>query len=331
MHIRLSLAVFLIAFLAFSCRDNSNKFVVDDASLPDMEVDVMRYGKALFELDVDELSSGLKQIKPDFPLFLGADLNDSANIKQIKSFVSDTALIRIYKKTAEVFPDNDYLNSKLTYLFRYMEHYFPNIKTPKVYTYVSGMQYENPIWIQDSILIIALDVYLGPDFEPYSGLGLPRYKISCMRPENLAVDVAKQYYNQYLTQKTPQKTLLDRMLASGKLMYFLDMVLPETPDSIKSCFTADQLKWTEENEKNIWAFLIENDLLFSNDYRSQQKWMMDGPFTTGFSKRSPARLGVWVGRQIIGDFMDNNPEISINELIKFKDSQKLLRDSRYKP
>ncbi|NOY48955.1 MAG: hypothetical protein GXO88_00085 [Chlorobi bacterium] len=331
MHIRLSVAVFLIALLAFSCRDNSNKFVVDDASLPDIEVDVMRYGKALFELDVDELSSGLKQIKPDFALFLDADLDDSANIKQIKSFVGDTALIRIYKKTTELFPDNDYLNSRLTSLFRYMEYYFPNIKTPKVYTYVSGMQYENPIWIRDSILIIALDVYLGPGFEPYSGLGLPRYKISCMRPENLAVDVAKQYYNQYLTQKTPQKTLLDRMLAAGKLMYFLDMLLPETPDSIKFCFTADQLKWTEENEKNIWAFMIENDLLFSNDYRSQQKLMMDGPFTTGFSKRSPARLGVWMGRQIIGDFMDNNPEISINELIRFKDSQKLLRDSGYKP
>jgi hypothetical protein len=180
-------------------------------------------------------------------------------------------------------------------------------------------------------MIIGLDIYLGPDFIPYYGLGLPKYKISCMRPENLDVDVAKQFYSQYLMKRTQQNTMLDRMVSAGKLMYYLDMVLPHSSDSLKICYTSDQVKWCEENEDNIWAFLIDSDLLFSTDYKSHSKLMMDGPFTSGFSKRSPARIGVWVGWQIINDYMENNPSIDINDMLNNSDSQQILHNSGYKP
>ncbi len=324
--------VFLVTIIFYSCEDKSNKFLVDDAKLPDIQVDVKRYGKAIFEIDTLKMAEGLKMIKAEFPLFLNADLEDTSNVNQIKNFVSDTALIRIYNKTTDVFPNNQYLDKQLSSLFSYLKYHFPTINIPtSVYTYVSGMQYESPVYIQDSIMIIGLDLYLGGDFLPYYGLGLPKYKIACLRPENLDVDVAKQFYNQYLMRRTPQNTLLDRMISAGKLMYYLDAVLPYCSDSLKICYTTDQLKWCQKNEENIWAFLIDNDLLFSTDYKSQSKLMMDGPFTSGFSKRSPARIGIWVGWQIIRDYMENNPQTDINDLLNVSDSQKLLHDSGYKP
>lgn len=324
--------VLLISIVLYSCEDNTNKFIVDDSKLPEIQVNVKRYGKAIFEIDTSKMANGLKSIKPDYPLFLNADLDDTSNVNQIKNFVSDTALIRIYNKTAEIFPDNKYLNENLRSLFSYLKYHFPQINLPKyVYTYVSGLQYESPIWMQDSIMIIGLDLYLGGDFAPYYGLGLPKYKISCMRPENLNVDVAKQFYNQNLNRRVPQNTLLDRMISAGKLMYYLDMVLPHSADSLKICYTSDQLNWCRDNEENIWAFLIDNELLFSTDYKSQSKLMVDGPFTAGFSKRSPARIGVWVGWQIVSDYMENNPSKNINKLLEISDSQLLLHDSGYKP
>ena len=329
--LRKIVSLVFISILFFSCDNEENKFIVDDSKLPEIQINVKRYGKALFDLDTIDLTSGLKSIKNDFPLFLNADLDDTANINQIYSFVSDTALIRIYKKTIEVYPDNKYLNEQISTYFKYLIYYFPDTKVPNVYTYISVLQYESPVWIQDSIMIIGLDLYLKNDFTPYFGLGLPKYKIDCMRPDKITVDIAKQYYNQYFMIRNKQNTLLDRMLASGKLMYYLDMVLPHAADSTKICYTTDQLKWVQDNEKNIWAFLIDNDLLFSTDYKSQSKLMVEGPFTTGFSKRSPARIGVWVGWQIISDFMENNPEVSINDLLKISDSQRILHDSGYKP
>ena len=324
--------VLLISIVLFSCEENTNKFIVDDSKLPEIQVNVKRYGKAIFEIDTSKMVEGLKSIKPDYPLFLDANLDDTSNVNQIKRFISDTALIRIYNKTDEVFPDNKYLNENLSSLFNYMKYHFPQISLPEyVYTYVSGLQFESPVFIQDSIMIIGLDLYLGGDFNPYYSLGLPKYKISCMRPEILDIDVAKQFYNQYLMRRTIQNTLLDRMISAGKLMYYLDMVLPYSADSLKICYTSDQLEWCDDNEENIWAFLIDNELLFSTDYKSQSKLMVDGPFTTGFSKRSPARIGVWLGWQIVRDYMENNPQTDIKELLNISDSQTLLHDSGYKP
>jgi hypothetical protein len=331
MKVKYFLLYAIISLLLSSCGDDDKNFVIADGDLPPVDVQVKRYGKALFELDTSDIQSGLKRIKPDFKYFLDTDLNDENNIRQIYDFVTDTVLRSIFRKSVEVYPDNKYLDGQFTGAFRYFKYYFPKEGLPQVYTFISGMQYENPIWIQDTVMVIALDVYLGSDYVPYSGLGLPHYKIRCMRPENLTVDVMKYFYHSRLNASVRQNTLLDRMVGAGKMLYFLDRVLPETADSLKICYTQKQLDWAAKNEKNIWAFMIQNELLYTTDYKSQTKLIQDGPFTTGFSRQSPARLGVWMGWQIVSDFMKNNPEVTLNELIKITDSQKLLNDSGYKP
>lgn len=328
---RLAFVVLVFQILFSSCDYQVSDAVIDRSDLPDINIDVKRYGRALFELDTNDLSQELKSIKPEFPYFLDADLDDENNIQQIRDFVTDTSLIRIYKKSIEVYPNNNFLNEELSSAFRYFKYYFPDEELPEVYTYISGLQFENPIWIQDSVMVIALDVYLGGDFEPYTGLGLPKYIISCMRSENLVVDVMKYFYHQNLFSRTMQKTLLDRMIAGGKMLYFLDRIMPETADSVKICYTQKQLNWAIEHEKSVWAFIIENDLLYSTDYQSQTKLIKDGPFTTGLSRQSPARLGIWLGWQIVSDYMKNNPETNLQELFKINDSQQLLHKSAYKP
>jgi hypothetical protein len=327
----LAFVVFVFQILFTSCGNPVSTNKIDESELPNLKVEVRRYGKALFELDTANLSHELKNLKHSFTYFLDANLDDPNNVKQIKDFISDTALIRIYKKTTEVYPNNDFLNTQLTSIFKYLKYYYPEFVVPQVFTYVSGMQYEQPIWIQDSVMVVALDDYLGGDFLPYSGLGLPKYKLRCMCKENLAVDVAKYVFQEYVSPKVKQNTLLDRMIAGGKMLYFLDQILPETPDSVKICYTKNQLQWTIKNEKNIWAFLIQNDLLYSSNYQSQAKLIQDAPFTTGFSRESPSRLGVWLGWQIVSDFMNNNPDVSLDDLFELNDSQQLLHKSKYKP
>ena len=246
-------------------------------------------------------------------------------------FVSDTQLISLYHHTMDVFPNLENTEASLSDAFSRYAYFFPDKKLPSVYSYVSDMYYELPVVKNDTVMVVALDVYLGGDFPIYSRLGLPYYRVRCMAPDYIPVDVMKMLYFDELAPVYKQKTLLDRMIDGGKMMVYLDAVLPNTPDSLKICYQQKKLDWAIANEKNIWGFLIENNLLYSTDYATQTKLIQDGPFTTGFSDDSPSRLGIWLGWQIVSDYLLKHPETTLEELFKMIDSQQILKESGYKP
>lgn len=324
------LAVLLFVLLG-SCNEDDYKFPQADIEASRYELELHRYGKTLFELDTTNFQSELKAIQNEFNLFLGADLDDSTNVIQLYDYVTDTQLISIYHKTVEVYPNLNEVQNSLSDAFGRFHYYFPEIQLPEVYTYLSDLYFEMPVFKSDTSMIIALDIYLGKDFYLYKKLGLPFYKVRCMTPENLPVDVMKTLYLTDLAKTFKKKTLLDHMVEGGKMLAYLDAVLPATPDSIKICYSADKLQWVVDNEKRIWAFLIENDLLYSTDYQTHTKLIQDGPFTTGFSNKSPSRIGTYIGWLIVNEFLKNNPEVSLPDLISMTDSQFILQQSGYKP
>ena len=61
------------------------------------------------------------------------------------------------------------------------------------------------------------------------------------------------------------------------------------------------------------------------------KYTAEGPFTAAFSKESAPRIGYWIGWQIVRQYMKNNPEVTLQDLINETDSQLLLSKSKYKP
>jgi hypothetical protein len=59
--------------------------------------------------------------------------------------------------------------------------------------------------------------------------------------------------------------------------------------------------------------------------------MNDAPFTATISQESPGRLGTWVGWQIIKSYMDENTDVSLQQLMKTTDYQLILNKSGYQP
>lgn len=326
------LILFAGVLFLYSCGGDKYKFPQAEFDMDKVEaIRIHRYGKALFEIDTTHFQTGLKNIQSEFALFLDADLNDTANVNQIYAYVSDTQLINIYHKVIEIYPDLEPVERELALAFARYQILFPQKAVPTIYSYISDLYYEAPVWLNDTLMVIALDVYLGGDFPLYAQLGLPYYKVRTMTPENLPVDVMKTVYLTELAPESRSRTLLDRMIEGGKMLCFLDAVLPDVPDSIKISYPSAKWEWAETNEKNIWAYLVENKLLYSTDYQTQTKLIQDAPFTNGFSNESPPRLGIYIGWKIVADFLKNNPEVSLNEMIQITDSQALLEVSGYKP
>jgi hypothetical protein len=134
-------------------------------------------------------------------------------------------------------------------------------------------------------------------------------------------------------ERDQDQALVDRMVYHGKVLYLLDRLLPDVADSIKIGYTAPQEDWCKNYEPEIWAYLLQENLLYETDYLKIQKYLTDAPFTPGLGQgnESAPKLGVWVGWQIVKKYMERHPEVSLQQLLLSKNTKIILKESRYKP
>lgn len=337
----LLLIFFTIAFEFSSCSCNRKKDFERAISKSDLEkiqippVRIARYEVDLFAIPKDSLKQGLQKNlrKYSAPGFYSAeDLENPAKIFQIKSYISDPIIIKLNNETQKQYPDLGFLEKELTQAFRRIAYFVQGWKIPSVYTYISGGDFEYPVKYANNNLIIALDMYLGEKYPMYEMWGIPKYVSRRMNKNNLIIDCVREIGRAEVEKKTPNpKTLLERMVYEGKVLYFSDLILPETEDSLKINYSSPQLYWAEKNQGNVWGFFMGKKLLHSSDFRQINKFSEEAPFTSAFSKNSAPRIAAYIGWQIVRAYMSKNKESGFADLVKQTDAQQILNKSQYKP
>lgn len=328
------LAALLVAS-SFSCRNSS---VAPDTKIENSGIEpgntpvvIKRYEKALFALDPENLKQEIATIYPDYALFLGTNWKDTMNLIRLRNYLTDKDIREIYNYSEQQYPNLDFLQSAINEAFTLLRKYYPGIKNPGVYTYVSGLDIENPVIFNDTVIILALDDFLGSEAFVYKKAGIPVYKTLRMNRANLVPACLAEVARSLVSADESKMTLLDLMLAEGKTLYLLDLLLPRTPDELKIGYTSSQLEWCHRNEASVWAYIVENRYLYSTDVQASVKFINDAPFTSGLVNESPGRLGTWTGWQIIKSYMKNNPEVTLQALLASTDAQTILAQSKYRP
>jgi len=324
---------FVLATLILAgCGQNKpeyKKVDISDVSIPPVEF--QRYEKALFSLENENLAKGLDSLKKKYHFFLGDNPTAREQLMRMRDYLNDPLLIELYEKTRDEYSSISKVEKDLTKLFRYFTHYFPDKNIPEVYTYISGIDYRHPVQYYDSVMIIAIDMYLGKDVDAYKKVNVPNYKTRTYTKEYIKIDVANSIAQSYIQPQRAEGKFIDRIIFYGKLLYFKDALLPEVSDNQKIKYTDKQLEWCKANEKKLWTFIVENDLLFSGNYNDFKKLLSPGPFTSEFGENSAPRIGRWVGWQIARAYMNEHPDVSLAEFMKMKNSQEILKGSNYKP
>ena len=105
---------------------------------------------------------------------------------------------------------------------------------------------------------------------------------------------------------------------------------PSLPDSVILGYSARQMDWANYHEGQIWAYVVEKNMLYANTYEQRRMLFNDGPFTTAFGEDSPSRIGDFLGLKIVRSFMSNNDE-TLTNLMKMTDNQDVFQRSQYKP
>ena len=115
------------------------------------------------------------------------------------------------------------------------------------------------------------------------------------------------------------------------MLYLEDALLPQIEDSVKMCYTPKQWNYCKTNEYNMWAYFVQNKLLYDSDPSEIVKFTTDAPFTAAFNKNSPSRVGNWIGWRIVCAYMKKHPKVTLEDLMSQRDAQLILAQSNYKP
>ena len=259
---------------------------------------------------------------------------DTAYFKKLRAIFADKAYADLKHDVDIAYPNLDKQNAELTDAFRRIKYYFPQKKLPRVYAYFSGFQAQTAVG--DGYLAIGLDLFLGADsrFYPAQIENFPHYISRRFTPDNITPRVIEGLAREDMFPEDDKNTtLLSKMIYNGKIMYFMDQVLPDVPDSTKIGYTTQQITWSTDFKANIWSLFLEENLLYETDFQKIQKYLNEAPFTPGLGDKneSAPKLGVWTGWQIVRQYMEKHPEVTLPQLMADNDAQKILNESKYRP
>ncbi|UOE50235.1 gliding motility lipoprotein GldB [Mucilaginibacter sp. SMC90] len=259
---------------------------------------------------------------------------DTTYFKALQQVFTGKAYNDLKHDADAAFPNMDQQNASLTEAFKYIKYYYPQKRLPRVYAYISGFQAQTTIG--DGYFGVGIDLFLGADSRFYPSLtnAFPHYLSRWFTPDNITPRVVEGIAREDMfPEDDNDKALLNKMIYNGKIMYFMDRVLPDMADSTKIRYTTAQLKWCNEFEGKIWGYFLQENLLYETDYQKIQKYLTEAPFTPGFGEKneSAPKLAVWTGWQIVKKYMDKHSDVTLPQLMADKDAQKILNQSGYHP
>jgi hypothetical protein len=297
------------------------------------DLDLFEHAKdGLSREDLDQLQLEYPQLLPLYSLAVMrfGNPSDSLTLKTYQQFTSDVNILELADRVKEKYPEGSLKNDLLQLekgLIRF-RHFFPDRAVPKVKSMISAFTYSTVV--DDSLLVIGLDNYMGSDFELYPEAAIPEYKFSHFSREYMVSDALKAWLITEFPAEAAQN-LLSQMVYQGKILYLLSALLPEIEEYYLVDYQLNEWQWCEQNAEEIWSHFLEFELFFTTDNHKVRKYMGDAPFIPGFPEGSPGRVGEWLGFQIVKEYMSRNQKLSLSDLIEQKDANKILRESKYKP
>lgn len=332
------LPLLLVTTMLFSCREK-NKF--SDVDLSGVAVDTFKFERLDIDyrdIDTNNVAGSLATLKERYGdyinLFSLHVLNvghiDSVSTHAIiKQFLSHPEYRKIFMACDSVYSDGFAKEeSEITSAFRYFKYYFPEKNIPKrIIVQMSGFGQNTAV--TNDVLAISLDYYLGTEYDAYKSY-MYEYMIRNCTREKLVPNMMYAWIQTEFTNPVPAPKLIDAMVYEGKLHYLLEVMLPETKKEVIMGYTKEQWDWCKANESAMWHFIAENKHLYSTDRLDVSKYTGVAPKTAYFPDESPDRTGIWIGWQIVKEYIKNNPDVTLDKLME-TDAQTILSGSRYNP
>lgn len=320
----------ILSFVFFACKEPRCIDTPDVSSIK-ISVNIERLDKRLYKIPTkNELSELLAQNPMFAAEFLDISQYPSPDIlvERYYKLLNDSTIDSLFIEVGNTFGDLEDIRIQFEEAFRYLKYYYPETKIPKIKTVVTGLL--GDLYLSDSLIIIGLDYYLGLEGK-YLPMDVPEYILKRYQKDYMVPQIMLMYSNFYNKTNFKDKSALADMVYYGKAFYMAKNLMPCSPDSLFTGYTSFETDDIVEHEPIIWASLLENEVLYETDSYIKDKFVSERPKTIEIGENCPGRIGRWVGWRIVQKYASQNPGLTLPEVMKTEDTQKIFLTSKYKP
>ena len=277
-----------------------------------------RFEKKFFNIQPDSLKILINQ----YPYLFPSSFSDEEwlNIK------NDSIRKIIFNETQVEFK-NDYLSRNISKLYYRLSDQFSNFNSPKIITINNGLDFQYKLIDIDSLVLLSLDCYLDND-ELYKAI--PDYISEKMNKNYLIRDLAEKLISRYVNYPT-NRQFLDKIIYYGKV-YNLMINNLDFGEANALYYNEKEILWAKDNEKEVWKFFIENEILFNTSNILVERFINFGPYSKfgiSIDYESSPMIGKWIGYKIVKSYLKSNNK-TIEEILNMNEYE-LYLNSNYKP
>ncbi|MFT6149965.1 MAG: hypothetical protein ACJAUH_002662 [Saprospiraceae bacterium] len=338
----LNIGLFLCLLTIISCGSNERKDI-PDVSEVQVKLNVQRFEQELFNLDSNNLQTEVQALNEKYGYFADLyfseimrfkPLHDSAfdYLNTVNGFINYPSIRTLYDTCQLVYGDFSEVEKDLTSAFQFYKYHFPEKPIPKITTFISeyGVAIAS---VDETEVVIGLDMFLGADYQPYyyPPVQLPNYITQTLDQKHITPKVMEALARD-IVGVNEKNRLIDFMVHNGKALYLLDLFQPYIEDNLRLGITPKQSDWLYANEAEMWKTVFIDNLYETKLKKNGLLGLVEvAPTSPGMPRESPGNAGSWVGWQIVKGYMENNPNMTLKQLLQEKDAQKILQGSSYRP
>ncbi|MCM1066970.1 MAG: hypothetical protein NC418_05270 [Muribaculaceae bacterium] len=319
-------ALLFAASLLFSCSTETRQ-QHSPARVADIAALMCDYGS--FEPAVRD--SLVDAMRPELTAFMRTVSSDSLSGDLLSTWAASAAVEMFTPPTDSVFPSLEPVEVALGNILG--EAGDIGLKLP--HRRYAAVVYGRPesILFVDSVMLIALNHYLGADFEGYSHW--PVYRRLGKTPERLPYDMAEALIaTEYPFDATGEEcTLLSAMLYQGALLTAVEAVVPDASAGLLLGYDDTRMRWLADHEAEVWNTIVSRQLLYDTSEATVDRFIAPAPALRTEGYEWPARTGRYIGYSIVQAYRKAHPEVPIASLLspEFYKSQSSLIEADYNP
>lgn len=323
----------LAAILFISGCKSTECEISDEIEKIPVDVQIERLESAFYDADT---KSAMQKFISNNPLFsklylqTGENSSDSLMVEPLLQLSTNQSLDTLVQEAKKRFEDMGQEKEQLQLAFKHLKYFYPSFNVPQVKTFVTGLgTLGNDLFVSDTLIVFGVDYFIGEGatYRPQAyDYILKRYEREMMVPAAMLL-----LSNQFNKTDITDRTMLSEMINIGKAYYFVNRVMPCTPEHLIIGYSEQEFEDVKYNEGKVWAHFIEKGLLYEKNPFLINKYLGERPNTPEIDEKAPGRLGAWVGWQIVKAYMERNPNVTLPELMTETDIKKIFSESKYKP